>query len=479
MADDARYPSPTVDLGRDVYSVSRLNRVAKQVLERAFPFYVWVEGEISNLSRPPSGHVYFSLKDGQAQVRCALFRAELRRLDTPPQDGMQVIVRAQVSLYEGRGEFQLLVTELEQAGEGALRRALEALKKRLHEEGLFAPAHKKPLPRLPRRIGILTSPTGAVLHDIVTTLRRRFPAIAVLLYPIPVQGEGASRQIAAAIRLASERRECDALILARGGGSLEDLRPFNEEPVARAIFACEIPLVSGIGHETDVTIADLVADVRAPTPTAAAELLSPDQQEWHERFAHKERQLLRLLRDALRRRQQQLDGLGARLVHPRRRIVLHGEQLLAGRRRLLLGMKAALGMWAATLNTVSARLGACAPRARVRELSGRCEHLAGRLRRAIAYDLERRRARLRRAAQRLQALSPLATLARGYAIIQDPKTGRVLRQAQELAPGDALRAQLARGRLDCVVSRVEEGSVGGPELDGMVPAGGGEHSPVR
>lgn len=478
MADDAR-PSPvTADLARDVYSVSRLNRVAKQVLEQAFPFTVWVEGEISNLSRPPSGHVYFSLKDGQAQVRCALFRAELRRLDTPPQDGMQVIVQAQVSLYEGRGEFQLLVTQLEDAGEGVLRRALEALKKRLYEEGLFAPTHKKPLPRLPRRIGILTSPSGAVLHDIVTTLRRRFPAIAVLLYPIPVQGEDASRQIAAAIRLASERRECDALILARGGGSLEDLWPFNEEPVARAIFACEIPIVSGVGHETDVTIADLVADVRAPTPTAAAELLSPDQQEWHERFVHSERQFLRLLRDALRRRQQRLDGLSARLVHPRKRMALNGEQLMAGRRRLLLAVKTVLDRWEATLSTVSTRLGACAPRARMRELGAHCEHLHGRLRRGMAYDLERRGARLRRAAQGLQALSPLATLTRGYAVIHNPKTGRIVRQARELLVGDPLHAQLARGRLDCIVSRVEEGSTGDPELDGMVPAGGGEHGPI-
>lgn len=478
MADDARQPSTTVNPVREVYSVSRLNRVAKQVLEQAFPFTVWVEGEISNLSRPPSGHVYFSLKDGQAQVRCALFRAELRRLDTPPQDGMQVIVRAQVSLYEGRGEFQLLVSQLEEAGEGALRRALEVLKRRLHEEGLFAPAHKKPLPRLPRRIGILTSPSGAVLHDIVTTLRRRFPAIPVLLYPIPVQGEDASRHIAAAIRLASARQECDALILARGGGSLEDLRPFNDESVARAIFACAIPIVSGVGHETDLTIADLVADVRAPTPTAAAELLSPDQQEWHERFVQRERQFLRLLRDALLRRQQHLDGLSARLLHPRKRIALHSEQLLAGRRRLLLAMKTALGKREATLGTVSARFGACAPRARMRELRGRCEHLYGRLHRGLAYDLERRGARLRRAAQGLQALSPLATLARGYAVIQDPETGRIVREARELVPGDALRAQLARGRLDCIVSRVEEGSTGGPELDGMVPTGGGEHGPI-
>lgn len=475
---EARHPSSTPGLFRDIYSVSRLNRLAKQFLEQGFPALIWVEGEVSNLSRPPSGHIYFSLKDGLAQVRCALFRAQLRQLDTPPQDGMHVIMRARVSLYEGRGEFQLLVEQLEDAGQGALRRALEALKKRLQQEGFFDLEHKKPLPRLPRRVGILTSPTGAVLHDIVTTLRRRFPAIDVLVYPIPVQGEGAARQIAGAIQLASMRRECDALILARGGGSLEDLWAFNEELVARAIFACELPIVCGVGHETDVTIADLVADVRAPTPTAAAELLSPDREEWLGHFAQRERQLLRLVRETLFRRQQQLDLASARLLHPRRRVALLQERLETAYRRLGFGLRTVLRQKAAAVLAASAHLAAASPRARLRELAVRSGHLHGRLQQALAHGFERRRERLRHAAQGLQTLSPLATLGRGYAIVQDPKTGRVVRQARELTPGDEVEARLAHGRLQCIVRQVEQDLAGGPELDGVVAAGGGEQGPV-
>ncbi len=264
---------------REIYSVSRLAREAKAVLEGGFPM-LWIEGEISNFARPSSGHCYFTLKDAYAQVRCALFRGSQRTLACVPKDGMQVVLRARVSFYEGRGEFQLVVEHLEEAGEGVLRRAFEALKNRLALEGMFDVARKKPLPQLPRRIGVITSPRGAVILDIITTLARRFPAIAVLIYPVPVQGDGAAAKIAAALRLAGERRDCDALIIARGGGSLEDLWPFNEEVVARALHECPLPVVSGVGHETDFTIADLVADARAPTPTAAAVMLSPDFREW-------------------------------------------------------------------------------------------------------------------------------------------------------------------------------------------------------
>jgi exodeoxyribonuclease VII large subunit len=279
-----KQPSPATIPVRDIYTVSRLNREAKGLLESSFP-PIWIEGEISNLSRPASGHVYFSLKDPQAQVRCAFFRQHQRLAGIALKDGLHVLLRARVSLYEGRGDFQVIVEYLEEAGEGALRRAFDALKLRLAKEGLFETARKLPLPRLPSRIGIITSPSGAVLHDILTTLKRRFPAIAVLVFPVPVQGEGAAEKIAAAIS-SGRRKDCDALILARGGGSLEDLWPFNEEIVARAIHACPVPIVSGVGHETDFTIADMAADARAPTPTAAAEMLSPNQQEW---LAHFER----------------------------------------------------------------------------------------------------------------------------------------------------------------------------------------------
>jgi exodeoxyribonuclease VII large subunit len=303
--------TPRTAPARETYTVSRLNREARALLEGSFP-PILVEGEISNLARPASGHVYFCLKDAHAQVRCALFRSQLRSTAFAPRDGMHVVARARVTLYEGRGEYQLIVEQLEDAGEGQLRRAFDALKVKLAAEGLFDLVRKRALPRLPKRIGLITSPTGAVLHDILTTLRRRFPAIPVLLYPVPVQGKNAAIPIAQALHVAGTRRECDVLILARGGGSLEDLWGFNEEVVARAIVACPIPVVSGVGHETDFTIADLAADLRAPTPTAAAELASPDQTEWLDRLRAGEARLVRGMRDRLRERAQHLDWSSGR-----------------------------------------------------------------------------------------------------------------------------------------------------------------------
>ena len=397
---------------RNVYSVSRLNREAKALLEGAFPL-LWVEGELSNLSRPASGHLYFSLKDAQAQVRCALFRGHQRPSNAPLKDGMQVLVRARVSLYEGRGDYQLIVESIEAAGEGALRRAFELLKQRLAQEGLFDTAAKKPLPRLPKRIGIITSPSGAVLHDILTTLQRRFPAIPVLLHPVPVQGEGAAEKIAAMLTLAGKRRDCDVLILARGGGSLEDLWAFNEEIVARAIHACPIPVVCGVGHETDFTIADFVADARAATPTAAAEMLSPNQSDWFATLGDMERRLRRQLRDRLLSVSQQLDYLNVRLLR-------HNPQALLREQRL------------------------------------RNQHLRAQLTNAVRRLLERAQERMARAAQALDTLSPLATLARGYAILENPKTGALVRAASALHPGDAVRARLAQGVLDCRVEKVHD-----------------------
>ncbi len=446
-------PLPTQ---REIYSVARLNRAAKRVLESGFPLVVWVEGEISNLAQPTSGHIYFSLKDDQAQVRCALFRTQLRRLGTTPSNGAQVLVRARVSLYEGRGEFQLIVEELEEAGEGALRRALEALKRRLADDGLFDLAHKKPLPILPKRIGIITSPTGAVLHDVVTTLRRRFPAIPVLLYTIPVQGSDAANEIVAAINLASARRDCDALILTRGGGSLEDLWAFNEEAVARAIYSCQVPIVCGVGHETDVTIADFVADVRAPTPTAAAELLSPDQNEWAGHYGEKERRLLRAMQETLSGKQQKLDWLNARLVHPRQRIILLAERLHNLRRRLRSATVSHIQVVSTHLAGLRARLSQVSPAARVGQLTQRCVDLDRRFRLGIDNTIKRQRQRLAAAVQNLNTLSPLATLERGYAIVGKTNAATIIRDASEVKPGDGVTARLARGRLGCIVQTVDE-----------------------
>ncbi len=443
-------PNPPI---HDVYTVSRLNREAKALLEGSFPL-LWVEGEISNLSRPASGHAYFSLKDMQAQVRCALFRGQMRGLGIALQDGMQVLVRARVSLYEQRGDFQLIVEHIEEAGEGALRRAFEALKQRLAQEGLFDIAHKKLLPRLPKRIGLITSPSGAVVHDILTTLRRRFPAIAVTLYPVPVQGDGAAGKIAQAIAIAGNRRDCDVLILARGGGSLEDLWAFNEEIVARAIYLCPIPIVTGVGHETDFTIADLVADARAPTPTAAAELLSPNQDDWREQYRRIEQRLARMMRDRLRTIAQHLDWLSARLIHPRARIETTRAQLQALTLQLRLAQETAAGRWRQRLNALVARLRERSPRPRLHASELERRHLILRLVTQIRRQIERTDARLRQAAQALHTLSPLATLARGYAIVERVDTGALVREAATVQAGERVRARLARGKLECRVEKI-------------------------
>lgn len=440
---------------RNVYSVSRLNREAKALLETNFPL-LWVEGELSNLSRPASGHLYFTLKDAQAQVRCALFRGSQRGLGVTPKDGMQVLVRARVSLYEGRGDYQLIVETLEDSGEGALRRAYELLRGRLAQEGLFDTAHKKPLPRLPRRIGILTSSSGAVLHDILTTLKRRFPAIPVLLYPVPVQGDEAAEKIAAMIELAGQRRDCDVLILARGGGSLEDLWAFNEERVARAVYQCPLPIVCGVGHETDVTIADFVADARAPTPTAAAEMLSPNQSDVVPLLAQREQRLVRLIRDRLRTDQQHLDYLSTRLIHPRERLLRLAERQQALTARLRLAQIHALEFKNHRLLAMTSRLSQRHPRTRLRELQLRSRHLSLQLASVMRHVLERARADMARSAQALDTLSPLATLARGYAIIENPATGAIIRVVRDLHSGDSVRARLAQGVIDCRVERVHD-----------------------
>ena len=305
---------------RDVYTVSRLNLDARALLEDAFST-VWIEGEISNLARPRSGHIYFTLKDEHCQVRCAMFRMHNRSLSFTPEDGMQVLAHARVSLYPERGEFQLIVQYMEEAGAGALRRAFDALKSRLGAEGLFDTEHKRPLPVLPRCVGVVTSPTGAAVRDVLSVLGRRFPAVPVVIHPVPVQGAGAAEAIARMIDIACERAECDVLILARGGGSLEDLWAFNEEAVARAMYRASMPVVTGVGHEVDFTIADLVADLRAPTPSAAAESVVPDANEWAARYRGFEDRLVAAMRRGLAARSGEVRMLSKRLVHPRRRLV--------------------------------------------------------------------------------------------------------------------------------------------------------------
>jgi len=436
----------------EVYSVSRLAEEVRLLLDGAFPL-LWVEGEISNLARPRSGHVYFTLKDERAQVRCALFRNRSARLRFTPENGERVLLRARISLYVPRGDFQLIVEHMEPAGHGALQRAFEALKARLDAEGLFAAERKRPLPSPPRRIGIVTSPTGAALRDVLTVLRRRFPALAVLVYPVPVQGEGAAEAIAAAIRRAGERAEVDALLVTRGGGSLEDLWAFNEEVVARAIHASPLPVVSAVGHEVDVSIADLVADQRAPTPSAAAELLSPDGEAWQRDLTAVLTRLAAAQRRRLGEHAEHLAGLERRLQaqHPGRRLQERAQRLDEIEQRLARGLRERLGRADTRLGHARERLLAQDPRLRIGRLGERTAALHHRLAAAAERDLERRGARLRASARALEAVSPLATLGRGYAIVRNDDDGRILRRAADAPVGGRVHAQLHEGALLCTV----------------------------
>ncbi len=449
-------PLPATDMppSREIYSISRLNREARALLETGFPL-LWVEGELSNLARPSSGHLYFTLKDSFAQARCAMFRMRNRYLIFRPENGQQVRVRVRVSLYENRGEFQLLVEHMEEAGDGALRRAFEVLKKRLETEGLFDEPHKKPLPALPRRIGVITSPTGAALRDILSVLRRRFPAIEVLVYPVPVQGEGAAQEIARMIRLASARAECDVLIVARGGGSLEDLWAFNEETVARALFASALPVVTGVGHEIDFTIADFVADHRAPTPSAAAELLSPDGREWLQHLEHLERRLSARCMGAIKQSHQQLIWLERRLQqqHPGQRLRNQMQRLDELEQRLKYAQRAQHRRVEARVVELSAHLRRHTPKSRIETLLTRLAGLQPRLRGAMHSRLERDHNRLASLTRELDAVSPLATLGRGYAIVSREPDGKILRDARGVQKGDRVQARLGRGRLTCRVEK--------------------------
>lgn len=437
---------------REIYTISRLNREARALLEGHFPL-MWIEGEISNLSRPASGHLYFSLKDPFAQVRCAMFKMRGMHLAFRPADGMQVMVRARLSLYEPRGDYQLIVEHMEEAGDGALRRAFEQLKQRLLAEGLFESERKRALPALPRCIGVVTSPTGAAIHDILTVLRRRFPAIPVIVYPVPVQGAGAAAQIAAMIRKAGERADCDVLIVGRGGGSLEDLWPFNEEVVARAIHASPIPVVSAVGHEVDVTIADFAADQRAPTPSAAAEMIVPDRQEWLVRTERLLGRLSQAMKHQLRHQQHTVEHLARRIRHPGRRLLDIAQRLDELEGRLANATHLMLRHRATHLAHLTTRLHNRTPLLQLQQLAARHSELNNRLRRAITLRLERSGQHLASIAGHMNAVSPLATLARGYAIVEHFPDGGVVRRYSDVTTGERISARLGHGRLIC---RVEE-----------------------
>ena len=412
---------------REVFTPSALVRLARDAIEQRFPL-IWIEGELSNFSRPASGHFYFSLKDAQAQVRCAMFKPKSTWLRFKPADGMRVLARARVTLYEARGEFQLIVEHLEQSGEGALLREFEVLKKKLAAEGLFDAARKRELPKLPRRIGVITSPSGAAIRDVLNVIARRFPLVEIEILPVPVQGKDAAPAIVAALQAAAQAQRHDVLLLTRGGGSLEDLWAFNDEGMARAIRASTIPVVAAIGHEIDFTIADFVADLRAPTPSAAAELLVPDSLELLRGLQH--------ARERLRSRvQQRLYTLSQRTDHALMRLRAQHPRL-----RLRAG--------ALRLAQLKARLDQQHPRA---VFLRRREFLEANLRRLhtrTATDLHTRALKLGELARALNAVSPLATLQRGYAILIDTGSARVVRSPTQVSVNARLRAHVADGEFD-------------------------------
>ena len=445
----------TVDFQRDVWTVSRLNTEARAILEGSLPL-LWVQGEISNLAEPPSGHCYFTLKDPGAQVRCALFRQRRQLLGFRPANGQQVLVRARLTLYEARGDFQLRVEHMEPAGEGALRLELERRKRRLAAMGLFDEQKKRPLPTLPARIGLITSANGAAVHDLLTVLARRLPLVPVLIYPVAVQGEGAAAAISAALALANRRAECDLLILARGGGSLEDLMAFNEEGVAHAIRASAIPVLTGIGHEIDLSIADLAADQRAPTPSAAAEMAVPSQADLGHRLTALEQRLRTRLAGRRSAATQQLDALARRLQlrHPLTRLRQLAQTLDRTWQRLDLAMRRDLQRRAVALAHQRSALQAVAPQRRLREAGLRLTGLSARLPRLAGQALARRRERLAHAGARLEALSPLAVLRRGYAIVTRQRDNVVVRAAAEVSDGEHISLRLGHGSLRATVTAV-------------------------
>ena len=435
-----------------VLTVSELNRMARRALESQLPL-LWVEGEVSNFTRAASGHWYFSLKDANAQVRCVMFRGRNQFADFTPANGDHIELRALPSLYEARGEFQLGAEAIRRAGAGRLYEAFLKLKARLEVEGLFDPLRKRALPRFPRCLGIVTSPQAAALHDVLTALARRMPGLPVILYPTPVQGAGAGAQIAAAIRTAAARAECDVLLVCRGGGSLEDLWAFNDEAVARAIAASPMPVVSGVGHETDFTLADFAADLRAPTPTAAAELASPLRQELRQQLDH----LARQLRHHLARRQhgemQRLDYLARRLLHPAEQLRRQQLALNPLAQRLHRAVRTRLTHEQLRIARLNQRL--VTPLHAIRREQQRLDALDARARRAMEGGRVRRRLTLAGLASSLAHLNPEGVLARGYSIVQR-ENGAIVQDAATLDAGDSIGIRFHRGQARATVDAVDK-----------------------
>lgn len=439
----------------DILSVTSLNRLARSLLETQFPA-VLVEGEISNLSVPSSGHWYLSLKDQSSQIRCAMFRNRNMHLRFQPKNGMQVIVKGRLSIYEGRGDYQLIADDMEEAGAGLLRKAFEALKAKLAAEGLFDFRHKKALTGHYRHIGVITSATGAAIHDVLSVFARRFPALQITLFPVAVQGNEAKHEIVRALNLANKlasKLGIEALIVGRGGGSLEDLQAFNEEDVARAIFTSVLPVVSAVGHEIDFTIADFVADLRAPTPSAAAELLSPDQQEYSQLLASFKLQISNLITQKLRQSAQNLSWLRTRLKHPGRRLQEHAQTMDILEQRMTRAVSSGLKERRNRLRELARALHTSSPERLINNNLQQVQTIQRRLLQSIKQSFSAKHTVVTQLARSLNAISPLATLGRGFSITYD-ENHEVLRDSGDVKIGSQVMSRLKHGYITATVSAI-------------------------
>lgn len=436
------------DTEQRIFSVSELNSFVRMFFEENFA-PVWITGEISNLIQPHSGHIYFSLKDAAANVRCVMFRGRNSGLNFKPQNGSHVTVLAQITLYEPRGDYQLIVNKMEEAGAGLLHEKFLKLKDKLAKEGLFDLSYKKVIPKIPNCIGVITSPTGAAIRDILSVLKRRFPGIPIIIYPTQVQGNAAAAQIVAAIKIANLRKECNVLLLARGGGSIEDLWPFNEEIVARAIFASEIPMISGIGHEIDFTIADFVADQRAPTPSAAAELVAPDVGELLVKVNNLRKRILLLMQHKMQYFYLHFNNLKQRLKHPKQILEQNMQRLDDLDARLQLVILNFLKHKKASMDYLQIRLKQYNPLVRIQHLKNNNYNLQERMQIAIKQVLATNRQKLNQLMQVLDTVSPLSTLKRGYAIVS--KDVKILRSINDINVRDKINARLYDGELVCEI----------------------------
>lgn len=443
-----------IALQQPIYQVSQLNAEAKQLLENSFA-RIFVLGEISNLVTPSSGHLYFTLKDPRANVRCALFKHSSRRLNFTPTNGQQVLVEAQLTLYEARGDFQLVIQHMQLAGDGALQLAFLQLKQKLAALGLFETIHKKALPRFPERIGVITSATGAAIRDIIHVIQRRCPITHIIIYPSLVQGELAAPSIANAIATANRRNECDVLLLARGGGSLEDLWAFNEEIVAHAIFASQLPIISAIGHETDFTIADFVADLRAPTPSAAAEMVSPDFSEWLKQFSTLYRRLTQQQQRQLQQITLKLTTLQQRLRDPKQQLAEQAKRLTYLQQQLFFVTQQNLNYKMSQVQQRNAELLQHNPKYLLENLKNKLNKFGERAIHLNQQQLESRNQQLAHLAAQLNTVSPLQTLERGYAIATSLRDHTILRDKKQVNVNDQILVQIAHGKLVCQIQEID------------------------